>query len=147
LPEWRTALTEQVRVCKPGGHIIAHHRSADIVDFIDRSVPASERRDDILRRRRRNNRSLATRQEFLTFASDLNVSIEKTIPVGFFLSNSLIFETIFTESEYKQFKTAYLEKLNDPAVYDFIDWFDKTVTSHMPNDLAEMFMVVMKKES
>lgn len=145
LPRWRDALSEQVRVCKPGGVVIAHHRSKGIVDVLNDYFPESRVRDAVLKQRMKTTRSCATPDDFNELAEKLGCDVIETAPIGLFLANSAFFETAFERGPaHEAFRKDYHKHLLKPDVRSFVDWFERTVTPKLAPALTEMFFTVLR---
>jgi ubiquinone/menaquinone biosynthesis C-methylase UbiE len=149
-PDWPEILKEMARCCKPGGRLLIHFTSKENVDMAakycshDCYFAEAIKATDV----RRAN------PEFFSGAFDLRKIdrvcrkiglrvIERT-PCMFFHSNRLIAHSLGDE-RFKAYKQELNEHLSNPAVLEFVTWFEKTALQAMPVWISHYNILVLEK--
>lgn len=142
-PDWQVTVGEKLRVCKPGGVVAFHHNNQDNLDLSVQLASSEEHKKYVEKGLTRKGRANVGSLEKVCRAH--GATLERTVPLSFFLKSSLLFRTGMLEDELDAYETEVNRRLADPNVYEFVDWFEREVVKHLPLALSGMMVVVLRK--
>jgi ubiquinone/menaquinone biosynthesis C-methylase UbiE len=141
--DWPRLVGEMARCCRPGGRILTDAASAEHTR-IARSPSFSQQPDE-------QNPGVfydeVTHQDWLDVAGQHDLNLIAHFPFTFFRDNHLFSKAMGSE-RYKTWEAEFQQRLTHPAVFDFVRWFEQSVTLELPLELGyEHFIALEKKPS
>lgn len=143
--DWRVTVREKLRVCKPGGIVAFHHNSQQNMDFSLAAAPDETSRKYVARGLTRKGR--CTAEELQELCEAAGAELVRTTPLSFFITSSLIFRTGMAEEEVVAYEAELNRHMTDEKVYAFVDWFERSVISRLPQELSAMMVAVLRKKA
>ena len=141
--DWRVTVREKLRVCKPGGIVTFHHNSQKNLDFSLATAKTGEARDYVARGLTRKGR--CTTEDLEQLCRKSGAALLKVTPLSFFITSSLIYRTGMPEDEVIKYEADLNRHMKNEAVYEFVDWFERSVVSRLPQEISGMMVAVLKK--
>jgi len=145
--DWPLILKEAGRVLRPGAFLVfdhcsranyeaaARHRPIDYANF--GWNPYANGDDNLF--------YAAASVDELRLAADVaGLTLIDIVPQGFFRQNALLAASLGTEY-FTAFKTLFEQCYGDPAVKNFVQWFDMAVTRKLPLEMVNGVAVVLQK--
>jgi 2-polyprenyl-3-methyl-5-hydroxy-6-metoxy-1,4-benzoquinol methylase len=144
-PNWSLILKELARVTVPGGLIMIHFPSrengltgARLGDKDCRFATDPDTEDPWTFYAETDER------ELLDVSRKLNLRIVSRVPICFFADNRIIGHQIGQE-HFDRYQSELAERLKDPAVKDFVVWFDEMFTANAAPALSHFAIVTFEK--
>jgi len=142
--DWTVSVREMLRVCRPGGIVVFQHISQERFDFCV-STCADDGQRSRLARFNRPHRSRASHAAIRALAASAGAQVVSISPLAHFLANGLVYHASFASDEHTAFVTELRERLRHPAVYEFVSWYERSVTPRLPQEYSEMLLAVLRK--
>lgn len=143
--DWMATVREMLRVCRPGGPVVFQHASKDRYEFMHARSVDDATRKRVERRAPRPGRTRASHDEIRALATEAGATVERLMPLTFFLATGLAYRARMTPEEIEQCTKELRAFLAEPRVYEFARWFERTVVPRLPQEFSEMLFAVLRK--
>jgi SAM-dependent methyltransferase len=140
---WRDILKFQARLTKMGGAVILHHRCEDNAVLCEGLAPTKSIRAVV--RRGYTNRYTASISDLRQFCVQAGCVLEKLVPISFFTPRAALWRISMRKEEREAYRIELERRLSSPEVYDFVSWFESTVTAKAPPALSDGFLAVLRR--
>ena len=141
--DWRVTVREKLRVCKPGGVVTFHHNSQQNMDFSLATAQTEKSRNYVERGHTRKGR--CTTEDLEQLCRKCGATLLKVTPLSFFITSSLIYRTGMPEEEVVKYEAELNRHMKNEAVNEFVDWFERSVVSRLPQEISGMMVAVLQK--
>lgn len=145
-PNWPMAVVEAGKKLLPGGILFFDicSRPSIVTALATGPIPGNFGYCDVPSDNNRSFYASADLRELELTARLAGLELCGVFPLGFFRANAAIAAGL-GEEEYSKYKGIMDEYLKNAGAREFIEWFETTVTPHLPLALATEILVTMRR--
>lgn len=148
-PDWPRVLKEMVRICRPGGTVVAHlangdNASAGMRERFEPCKFASSPKISVWGSDPGQFFAEPTGRELRRVCRKLGIRIEQVAPVNFFMHNR-IFGYAMGTTRYEEMLDAMEKQLANPEVLNFVAWFELNILKWLPAWISPFSVTIMRK--
>jgi 2-polyprenyl-3-methyl-5-hydroxy-6-metoxy-1,4-benzoquinol methylase len=136
-------LKRKAELCRRGGAVIFHLHSAENVALSRELAAGAQQRAAV--ERGYSNDAKAGRAELENFCRQNSLVLEKLTPLSFFVPTAILFRAFLGEQALAAYAAEYERRLENPAVYDFVKWFESAIVAEMPLALPSAHVAVLRR--
>jgi hypothetical protein len=131
-------------VCRAGAVIAFQHIAQERYDFCHARAKSDGHRREI-ERAGRAGRPRASHAGVREYCEARGVALESITPLTHFLTHGLVYRTGMDAAAIEAFSQEFRARLREPAVYEFVRWFERSIVPQLPQEYSEMMIVVLRK--